>query len=67
MYLMRQLNNKPRCDKCVNAIIYEDRNYDYTPSLMCRLEHETIEAGIMEFYPKEHTCKDFEKGDSEYT
>jgi hypothetical protein len=34
---------------------------------MCRLEHETIEAGIMEFYPKEHTCKDFEKGDSEYT
>jgi len=56
---------KPRCDECVNACI-NDRDLDYTPSLHCKLDHETVKSNIMEFYPKEETCEDFKEGDPEY-
>ena len=56
---------KPRCDECVNACL-NDRDIDYTPNLHCKLDHETVEADIMEFYPKEEICEDFKKGDPEY-
>jgi hypothetical protein len=57
--------NKPRCEECVNASIY-DRDLDYTPNLHCKLDHETIEVDIMEFHPKEETCEDYKEGDPEW-
>ena len=55
---MRQLNNKPRCDKCIRGLMYSN-HHEGTSSLSCCLKHETVKAGIMVFHPKEDTCKDF--------
>lgn len=50
------------CQDCKYCVIYEDRNYDYTPFGSCSKGNEVVELDINDFAPKEY-CKDFEEGE----
>lgn len=55
-----------RCNHCSHCKIVEDRNSEYHPFGICKLDHDIAAKGVMEFYRTDALCPDFQHGEPEY-